>query len=68
MTLTTRTATAALAITAALLTTAAPATAESSLTPGDLAAATGSSALQSLFTAIGCYVGANNCGSIVIPK
>ncbi|WP_336081269.1 hypothetical protein [Nocardia sp. SSK8] len=60
-----RTVTAALALTAALVAAAGPAAAES---PSSGSAGTGSAELaQSLFTAIGCYVGANTCGPIVIP-
>ncbi|MEV4207453.1 hypothetical protein [Nocardia salmonicida] len=69
MTLTTRalrTGTAALAITAGLVAAAGPAAAESP--SGSSSLGTGSSSLlQSVFTAIGCAVGANSCGSIIIP-
>ncbi|MFE3543873.1 hypothetical protein ACFXK0_12975 [Nocardia sp. NPDC059177] len=62
-----RTGTVVLAITAGLATGAGTAAAESPSDSGS-ALGTGSAELaQSLFTAIGCYVGANNCGSIVIP-
>ncbi|MGW6123882.1 hypothetical protein ACWFRF_32935 [Nocardia sp. NPDC055165] len=63
-----RTGTAALAITAGLITAAGPATAEAPLGSGSDSSGTGSSSLvQSVLTAIGCAVGANSCGPIVIP-
>ncbi|MEU0541643.1 hypothetical protein ABZ319_17405 [Nocardia sp. NPDC005978] len=72
MTITTRalrTGTAALAISAGLIAAAGPATAEAPAGSGSGSLGTGSAGLvQSVLTAIGCYVGANNCGPIVIPK
>ncbi|MGW6626031.1 hypothetical protein ACWF99_32865 [Nocardia sp. NPDC055002] len=62
-----RTGAAALAITAGLVTAAGPAAAEAPSGSGS-SLGTGSSALvQSVLTAIGCAVGANSCGPIVIP-
>lgn len=59
-----RTGAAVLAITAGLVTFAGPAVAQTSPSP----AGTGSAEwAQSVFAAIGCAVGANSCGSIVIP-
>ncbi|MFC8386287.1 hypothetical protein [Nocardia sp. NPDC057272] len=63
-----RTGAAALAITAGLVTAAGPAAAEAPSGSGSSSLGTGSSALvQSVLTAIGCAVGANSCGPIVIP-
>ncbi|TCJ93489.1 hypothetical protein [Nocardia alba] len=63
-----RTGTAVLAVTAGLVAAAGPVAAESPLDSGSGSLGTGSSTLvQSVLTAIGCYVGANSCGSIIIP-
>ncbi|MGX1812063.1 hypothetical protein ACWIGI_40635 [Nocardia sp. NPDC055321] len=64
-----RTGAAVVAITAGLITAAGTATAEAPAASGSSSLGTGSASLvQSILTAIGCYVGANNCGPIVIPK
>ncbi|MFD4432546.1 hypothetical protein [Nocardia sp. NPDC058497] len=64
-----RTGTAAFVITVGLVTAAGPAAAESPLVSDSSSLGTGSAdLLQSVFTAIGCAVGANSCGPIVIPQ